>query len=191
MASRAASSCGAPASHFHPLYVRINSARLLLLSGWQEGTEPRNPWFAFFPGTPGCSRILRQVTPARCRRCKHPGHLGSDKSGSSASTATPGSDPAGTGCSLSPRPAAPSPKCHLRQRPGPASEAPRALRCPRNDVRYDKGQLAVVANVLTPSQGLHHVVHQRALPKSFYRHKLYSLWFARVRVREISARTKR
>src|SRR5215203_5322726 len=27
------------------------------------------------------------------------------------------------------------PTCHLRQRPGPASEAPRALRCPRNDGR--------------------------------------------------------
>src|SRR5829696_3391183 len=52
-----------------------------------------------------------------------------------------------------------------------------------------KGQPAVVANVLTPSQGLHHVVHQRALLKSFYKHKLYSLRFARVRVREISSRT--
>src|SRR5215207_812434 len=39
------------------------------------------------------------------------------------------------------------------------------------------------------ARGLHHAVHQRALLKSIYRHKLYSLRFARLRVREISSRT--
>src|ERR687890_32967 len=131
MASRAASSCGAPAPHFHPLYVRINSARLLLQD----------------PIPPG------RAVAFRLDLLHHRPNV------------TFVSVPV------------------LRQKPHELFVV-HEMTCD-----HDKGQPAVVANVPTPSQGLHHVVHQWALLKSFYRHKRYSLRFARVRAREISART--
>src|SRR5215212_133788 len=190
MASRASSSGGALALHLHPLYILINSARLLLLSGWQEGTEPKSPRFDFFflvlldALVQFVGELQLAVDVASIRVIWVRTDL-------EVLRRLPLQDPIPPGRAVAFR------LDLLHHRPNVTFVSVPVLRQKHHELfivhemtcDHDKGQPAVVANVLAPSQGLHHVVHQRALLKSIYKHKLYSLRFAGLRVREISSRT--